>query len=208
MRAIACIALLLILCAPITVKAQSSRFVVTATAGSYQTNAFAISHDMFRHVFYPELQVDARLVAIPHSSAALRGGVFWGYYDDGVNEPSHSCVDCATYSMSSHTVGARLILSLFDSKTLPIGLSAGIARQFITARHVGGRDWVVPPERMTLNSNVAVFGLQVRVPVYRALKIHLAARRFIALPMHGDVVNGIAYGDRHLLQAGLSYGIH
>lgn len=207
MRTAAYITLILSLCAPITVAAQSSRFVVTATAGSYQANVHALLH-----AFYPELQAEARLVGIPHSSAVLRAGVFYGYYNSGADEPTISCLNCVTYSASGHTVGARLVLSLFDGKMLPVGISAGLARQFTTARYVGGSalDFIqIPiPDRLTINSNVAIFGLQVRVPVYRALKVHLAAQRLIPLPMRGDIVENIAYGDRHLLQAGLAYGIH
>ena len=94
--------------------------------------------DKSQYAFYPEVQISSKLLSFGSSKISLEGGLHWGYWNDGVREPSSSCADCITYSYSSHIVGSRLYAVL---EALPVTLSllGGLSYHFISAEYVGGR---------------------------------------------------------------------
>lgn len=96
-----------------------------------------VHYSDYQYAFYPELEVDAEILA-PYT----RGGVYWGYWNDGVNSPL-PVKDAVTFSYRSHILGARITFlpkKLLDNWLLPFGVFVGAARHFISEQCVGGFD--------------------------------------------------------------------
>lgn len=72
-------------------------------------------------------------------TATFSGSLYWGYWDDGVEELSN-CADCYTFSFSSHTFGFRIGAAL-NEFPVPLTAFAGFSRQFIEADYIGGGDF-------------------------------------------------------------------
>jgi len=94
--------------------------------------------DLPKYSFYPEVQITGQIVRSSVLAVSAHSGLYWGYWNDGVDETSSACVDCHTYSFSSHVIGARMGLLLEKFPLVPTGFAIGLSRHFIRAVYVGG----------------------------------------------------------------------
>ena len=64
--------------------------------------------------FYPEVQIGSQLATFADKTLAAHGGVYYAYWNDGVDGMTNIrlCSDTdATYSTSEHTAGIRLFVT-------------------------------------------------------------------------------------------------
>jgi hypothetical protein len=94
--------------------------------------------DLPKYSFYPEIQINGQISRSSSLAVSALSGLYWGYWDDGVDETSNACRDCHTYSFSSHIIGARMGLLLEKFPLVPTGFAIGLSRHFIRANYVGG----------------------------------------------------------------------
>ncbi len=91
------------------------------------------------HVLQPTLHIDKKLGVIDTAQVVVRGGLYWGYWQDGINEVI-DCPHCYTYSHRGHVLGSRLIVHGVK-QTIPIQLIAGLSREFINNIYIGGSSY-------------------------------------------------------------------
>jgi hypothetical protein len=185
--------------------AQISFNSVSANVGQIRTLFPDIElYSDHQHAFYSELEVDAEIVV-----TYIRGGVYWGYWNDGVN--NLSIIDAVYYSFNSHIVGTRFTFlpeKLFDNWLLPFGIFGGAAHHFISARCVGGVDFVGNTcnsdlyEDFTGNINTLEVGLSTEVRIIGPLKIHGKVNQFIPL---GDKEFDRRQKKRRIYKVGLVF---
>lgn len=130
-------------------------------AGSeFNPGASPLSFSDNKSMFYPELEVNAEIMA-----PFLRGGLYWGYWTEKAlenNFRSAGFIDTHTYSYSysSHIAGARLTFlpgKLFEDILLPFGVFAGMAQHFISSKCYDNRDAFsqLPGETYTCENTLA-----------------------------------------------------
>lgn len=136
-----------------------------------------------QHAFYSELEVDAE-IAVTY----IRGGVYWGYWNDGLDHLSVR--DAVYYSFKSHIVGTRFTFlpnKLFNNWLLPFGIFAGAAHHFVSASCVGGFDFIGNTcssdlyEDYTRNINTLEVGLSSEIHILGPLKIQGKVNQFFPL---------------------------
>ncbi len=157
----------------------------------------------YKHTLYPELEVDTEMM-VPY----IRGGLYWGYWNDGVNRPL-PVKDAVTFSYRSHILGARVTFlptKLLDDWLLPFGVFVGTARHFITEQCVGGYDFAgntcnkAQYQDSRHNIHTLETGLSSEFGIWGPLKIRGKIYQFIPL--------GNSEMDRsHKKQRGYSVGV-
>jgi hypothetical protein len=101
--------------------------------------------DLPKYSFYPEIQINGQISRSSSLAVSAHAGLYWGYWDDGVDEGSNACADCHAYSFSSHLIGARMGMLLEKFPLVPIGFALGLSRHFIQAEFVSGYDFAGNP---------------------------------------------------------------
>ena len=93
--------------------------------------------DLPQFSFYPEFQIETNIVRWKQKEIQVNGGVYWGYWRDGVEQETDYCRDCYTFSYSSHILGTRLLIGR-KRKGLDTWLFVGASRHLFHAGYIGG----------------------------------------------------------------------
>ncbi len=113
--------------------------------------------------FYPEVQLSNHF--IDKLAVSFGGNIYWGYWNDGIDDLSRNCADCFTYSYSSHIVGARFEMKLKEFP-MPISIFTGISRHFIKANYIGGQDFAGNSgQDFAVRTNSVEVGIWTHIPL-------------------------------------------
>jgi hypothetical protein len=152
----------------------------------------------FQYTFYQELQCGGDLM-IPF----IYWTVYWGYWNDGVNEVL-PIMDAVTYSFSSHVVGGRFTLipaKLLDRWRVPIGFFAGIGNHFISRRYVGGLGYDGSPgQNLRFNVLTLDVGVNIEVKLFGPFCVQSDIQQLV--PLRSDDYDRLR-GNRWVFKLGL-----
>ena len=141
---------------------------------------------------YPELKVGGPLL-----EGFLNWALYWGYWDDGIDEPL-AIADYVTYSFSSHIVGARAILY-----PLPSYLIIGVSRHFIYGDYIGGAGFDGQPgQDFTDEITTAELGIGISVALSDLYRLRL---EFIGYLPFADKDRFNVDGGRVSFRTGFDY---
>lgn len=152
-----------------------------------------------QYSFYPEIQLSNDFFEISEVKVTVGGSIYWGYWTDGVDNLSN-CVDCITYSYSSHIVGAR-VMTVLEALPIPITTFAGISRHFISADYIGGSDFSGKTGNDFKDGiNAVEVGIRLQIPISQRLNIGGNYQYYIPL-----VKKNSPYTSRGAFGIGLTY---
>jgi len=189
----------LIICSSL---AQLSLDSFSANVGTMKTTHSEHSaYSDYQYAFYPEVQTGGSLF-LPY----FRWTIYWGYWSDGITEPLN-VMDIVTYSRQTHILGARV--TFFPAKIaprfpLPVGIFAGFAHHFTTARYVGTFGlfpYSKPREHFTESLNTVEAGLNADVSILGPFNIRGEIHQFFPL---GDPPIDQALKGRRAYKVGLA----
>lgn len=186
------------------IHAQPGRFAFTLKAGAIRNLQDRSRQGQPRYAIYPELQISSELITWAHDSLAFFGTVYAGYWDDGVDRASESCVNCLTRSYNGRIHGARLGFVLKQILWLSLGFWGGLARHDIRGDHVGGQSIDEEPENIGLTDRSSEIGVFAFKELRRHLGVMIEFQQYFIFDRGGSIA--LPYRQR-ALKLGVSYSL-
>jgi hypothetical protein len=137
--------------------------------------------DSYGHALNPEIQVGGKFF-----SKYFNWGIYWSYWNDGVNEMLW--FDSPIYNYSSHILGCRMILPLKnvdDKFMIPIEIYAGVAEHFIEAKCIS-KGWGATEGDYSKAITTGDLGLSLPINIIGPWNILAEAQVFLPFDRNKD----------------------